>query len=141
MLPMQSCRYQARQVYSAGSEALKKFTLILREGGLWTLWSDGKPHCTHAPVLSLTSEDSGGDTCGFMMNIHLRVLRCCMIVDNILPEVNPFVFLFSSCRDRVGFRPTSEFELRYWLSVLRVVAFLQRNSSVRKCDIAPSCTQ
>ena len=61
-----------------------------------------------------------------------------MIVDNILPEVNPFVFLVSSCRDRVGFRPTSEFELRYWLSVLRVVAFLHRPGAPTHYD-TPVC--
>ena len=31
-------------------------------------------------------------------------------------------YRFSSGRDRVGFRPTSEFEFRYWPSVLRDVA-------------------
>ena len=30
-----------------------------------------------------------------------------------------------SRRDRVGFKPTSEFRLRYWPSVLREIMFLQ----------------
>ena len=76
--------------------------------------------CTH---MSPTSEDSGGGTSGFMMKVHLRVLRGGMKVDNMKPEVDPVVFHVWSRRDRVGFRPTSEFELRYWPSVLRDVAF------------------
>ena len=45
--------------------------------------------CAH---MSPTSEDSGGGTSGFMMKVHLRVLRCYMKVDNIKPELDPFVF-------------------------------------------------
>ena len=52
-----------------------------------------------------------------MMKVHLRVLRCGMKVDH-------FVFSFRR-RDRVGFRPTSEYELRWWPSVLRDVVFLR----------------
>ena len=60
-----------------------------------------------------------------MMKVHSRVLRCGMKVDNIEPQVDSFAFLVSSRPDRVGFRPTSDFVLRYWPSVFRDVAFLQ----------------